>query len=392
MAGPWLAACSPRPPLPNDAYVWQRQWTPALSDAMRQSADVVSRWRVLAGEWEAPSGQSARWRFSEPDWRALVQTRRPVIAVFRLDGQRPEWDAAAVSAAIAQRLDLWRVRGVNVAGVEIDHDCATARLPAYAAFLRQLRPRLPADAKLSITVLPAWLNSPALDVLLSLPDESVLQVHAVMQPGKGLFDPTRAQDWARAYARRTQRPWRIALPAYGSRVVWTSSGRIAAVESEQPLLTGDAMASELVAPPAQVQDFVNIVEAAPPPGLAGLAWFRLPSRDDRRAWSLRAWHAVLARQPLRSELKLTAAPVSAGLYDLWLSNSGNADAALPAALRWPSACQAADGAGGYLLDYDATGMLLRRAQPGLLPPSAKRRVGWLRCPALNPKKDLHVQA
>ncbi|POZ60277.1 DUF3142 domain-containing protein [Chromobacterium alticapitis] len=385
-----LSACDHGTPLPNDAYVWQRQWTPELKDAIRDNADVVRQWRVLAGEREARPKQAEPWRYTEPDWPALLSSRRPVIAVFRLNGQAPPGNQDA--SAIIGRFRQWQARGAMLAGIEIDHDCASSRLPAYAAFLRELRRQLPAAATLSITALPTWLDSPALESLLAAPDESVLQVHAVMQPRRGLFDPEQAQDWAMAYAKRAPRPWRIALPAYGSRVVWDQAGRIAAVESERSLLIADGLASELIAPPEQVMDFVKKMEAAPPRGLAGLVWFRLPTGQDRRAWSQSTWHAALARQPLFSKLEITATPAASGLYDLWLSNSGNADAPLPAALRWPASCLAADGAGGYALDYDAAGMLLRRVQPGLLQPGAKRRTGWLRCPALDPKKDIHVQA
>ena len=49
-----LAACERNaPPLPNDAYVWQRRWTPALNHALADSADMLRAWRVLAAELRA---------------------------------------------------------------------------------------------------------------------------------------------------------------------------------------------------------------------------------------------------------------------------------------------------------------------------------------------------
>jgi len=56
---------------------------------------------------------------------------------------------------------------VPVAGVEIDHDCATARLSAYARFLSILRARLDRTVPLSITALPAWLSAPEVDEVFS---------------------------------------------------------------------------------------------------------------------------------------------------------------------------------------------------------------------------------
>ena len=42
-----LAACGrPEADLPDDAYVWQRSWTPPVSQALANNADVVRAWRV----------------------------------------------------------------------------------------------------------------------------------------------------------------------------------------------------------------------------------------------------------------------------------------------------------------------------------------------------------
>ncbi|MDA4569495.1 DUF3142 domain-containing protein, partial [Escherichia coli] len=70
-------------------------------------------------------------------------------------------------------------------------------------FLTALKNRLEPGTPLSITALPTWLNSPDLDALLKVPDESVLQVHAVLNPTQGLFDAKRAQAWISAFAGRT---------------------------------------------------------------------------------------------------------------------------------------------------------------------------------------------
>ena len=46
-----LSACGKPPPdLSNDAYVWQRQWTPAVQQALSGGADAVQAWRVLIAE------------------------------------------------------------------------------------------------------------------------------------------------------------------------------------------------------------------------------------------------------------------------------------------------------------------------------------------------------
>src|SRR6266851_1133809 len=68
---------------PNDAYVWQRRWTPAVADALAKSSDLIRAWRVLVAEADA----RGNWSFASVDWTALQRSNRPVIFVARIDGQ-----------------------------------------------------------------------------------------------------------------------------------------------------------------------------------------------------------------------------------------------------------------------------------------------------------------
>ncbi|WP_254595217.1 DUF3142 domain-containing protein [Achromobacter pulmonis] len=383
-----LAACERAlPPLPNDAYVWQRRWTPALVQALNESADVLRSWRVLAAELRA----DGVWFEAAPDLAALAATGRPVVLVLRLDGRVGALREAEIAARATATLAVWRNAGIALAGLEIDYDCATARLPAYTALLTTLKTRLPPDLPLSITALPTWLDSPALAGLLAVPDETVLQVHAVSNPAQGLlFDAAHARAWLDAYAQRTGKPWRVALPAYGSRVAWDEQGQIVAVESERPALMPGGRSAELLAAPGTVAAFVGALDRARPARLAGIVWFRLPTQADTRAWSLRTWRAVLARQPLAPALAVAINPPdSGGARDVLLANRGNADMPLPFMVRLDARCAAADGINGYTLEYDREGRYLRRAQDGLLRAGAERAIGWIRCDS--PTPSLHVQ-
>ena len=387
-------------PLPDDAYVWQRKWTPEVAGALRASADLVRGWHVLAAEY-VKAGGGYRWAHAVIDWQALTAARQPVTAVFRIDGRIVRWDDAQFIASIAATLRAWREHGVMPAGVEIDYDCGTARLAAYAGFLRALRPALDPAMRLSITALPAWLGSAELDDLLASNDESVLQLHAVMNPTEGLFDPDRAYEWMSQFARRTHKPWRVALPTYGTRVTWNAEGRIVAIESEHSALYPGGIAHELIAAPKTLAAFVARIDREPPRGLTGIAWFRLPTAADARAWSLTTWRAVLSRVELSEHIDVLARPQGdepAGrsmdaLYDVLLSSTGNADAELPGIVRIPGACSAADGINGYTLAYDAQGMSLRRTHRGLLRAGTQINIGWLRCSA-DPKSGItfHVES
>jgi hypothetical protein len=277
-------------------------------------------------------------------------------------------------------LDTWREHGLNLAGMEVDHDCATARLPAYAHFLAALHARMNSGERLSITALPTWLGSADLDGVLAQADEAVLQVHAVQSPRAGLFNPSTARAWMADFAGRTHKPWRVALPAYGTRVSWDEQGRIATIESERPTLVSGADASELFADPQVMQRFVAAMESDAPRGLVGIAWFRLPTDDDRRAWSMATWRAVLARIPLKASLLGVArSRSSAAWQDLVLINAGNADVSLPSLVRVNAACDTADGINGYSLQRTAHGLFLQRTQGGLLRAGHQLNIGWLRC-------------
>ena len=81
-----VAACGKTDPaLDNDAYVWQRRWTPAVTAAMTDSADLVRAWRVLAAD-VAPDG---KWSDATPALPALAAAGRPAIMVLRFDGRGP---------------------------------------------------------------------------------------------------------------------------------------------------------------------------------------------------------------------------------------------------------------------------------------------------------------
>ena len=382
-----LAAChSPLPPLRHDVYVWQRAWTPAVHEAMQASAGAIAQWRVLAAE----SGRSGRLRAIGADRAALRASGKPVVLVVRIDGQLPQGNERQLRDDTLAVWRDWQGSGVRLAGMEIDHDCGTARLPAYAQFLADLHAQLGPQTMLSITALPAWMASPALDRVLAQVDQSVLQVHAVSNPREGLFDAAQARRWAAEYAKRSDKPFLVALPDYGSRVSWDAQGRLSSVASEAAVLDARDDARELLAMPAQVAGLLRQWRDGRPSNLVGIAWFRLPTSQDRRAWSLPTWLAVLRGQPLSPRLVAASrASGTPGAPNIRLENLGRTDAPLPSRIRLPSACTLADGVNGYRLQRQADSLWLQRLQPGLLHPGELRNVGWARCAIEG--ESLHVE-
>jgi hypothetical protein len=370
----------PRAPLPHDAYIWQRAWTPPVIAAAQRSADLVRAWRVLVAE----ADRSGRWSKANVSWDALAGTRRPVIAVFRVDGRLDEIRMPGLLDQITATFDALPAKP---AGVEIDYDCPTSKLATYTNFLTSLRQRLAAPIKLSITALPSWMNGGALDRLAAPLDELVLQVHAVDDPHRGLFDPAQAETWVRHFALRIGRPFRVALPAYDVHVTWANNGTLAAVEGERPLLTGAAPGQTLRAAPETILDFLHALQRDAPETLAGIVWFRLPTDADRRAWSLETWRAVVTDRLPPTQLSATlVATDTPNLWTVTLSNDGAVDAALPHRVLLDPACEMADSANGFHL-VSGTPLALE-AGDGRLRPHGTRVIGWARC--TQPQSHLHV--
>lgn len=236
---------------------------------------------------------------------------------------------------------------------------------------------LPATLKLSITALPAWLDSPELPGLLAVVDSSVLQVHAVSSPEHGLFDPAQAKQWTGRWSRITAKPFYLALPAYGIALL-PGDGGAPIVESEVPL-ERVGQRRELLADPHQLSTLASQLRAEPPPHLAGLIWFRLPLKGDRRAWSLATLRAVARGDRLASQLELNLFSHD-GLYDIAVSNRGNLDGGLPERVTLAvTECDAVDALNGYAVQQTPGQLSFTRLKDGRLPAEAERTLGWARC-------------
>jgi hypothetical protein len=369
-------ASASRRTLPQDAYVWQRKWTPALRVALNQSSDLVHAWRVLA----AYSDVGGHLQSVAVDWKALKSSGRPVIAVVRINGQLAHYNDDQLLADLDGLLSQWRQMGAPIAGLEIDHDCGVARLAAYAKFLVRVRTRLDRTIPLSITALPAWMSSPELDSVFAPTSEVVLQVHMVQNPRAGLFNAEQARRWIQELSHRTDKPFRVALPAYGVRVTRRQDGSLLAVESEEPLLAGGYSATELVVSPEDVSTLLRDLERDPPASLSGIVWFRLPVAGDVRAWSPETWRAVVLGKPLEPRVEaLVEKSVIPGMNNIVLINNGDVDGRLPRTIDLPASCTIADGINGYTLAHSPSGLSIERQQDGLLPGHQRRLIGWMRC-------------
>ena len=381
------SACTPPPahPLDHEAYLWQRQWTPAIATSLDAMRGDFTGWRVLAAE----STTAGDLIDASPRLDLLARSAKPVIAVLRLNGSRPPPSLDRIAQRVDEIAAAWRAAGVSVSGIEIDHDCATARLEAYADLLASLRTHLPAGLKLSITALPTWIGAPALVRVLAQVDTSVLQVHAIAAPHAGagetgLFDAPQAQRWIEAYAGVARKPFRVALPAYGLRVGFGDDDAAIAVEAEMPRTIDSERARELRADPVAVSALLRTLARAHPAQLAGIVWFRLPGEDDRRAWSIATLHAVIAGTELKSDFGVRTQAAIDGAADIVLANRGTLDASLPALIEVAGKeCVAADALDGFRVEKSAAGWRFFSTTDAILRAGHERRIGWARCTSID---------
>ena len=104
-------------------------------------------------------------------------TRGDIWVVYRAHTLR--WPEAVYSQLLGQ-VQRWRDAGNPVVGIQIDFDARTQYLHEYASFLRDLRQRLPAGLKLSITGLLDWSSNAdpaAIAQLKGVVDEVVVQTY-----------------------------------------------------------------------------------------------------------------------------------------------------------------------------------------------------------------------
>ena len=355
----------------DEAYIWQRLWTPELSQAVVAQRALFSRYRVLGAQHIA----GTQWAEPAIDLAALKASALPVVLVIRLPGAAPLLSAEQLAGKIAEIRTRWLSGGVTSTRVEIDFDCAEAQLDRYRLQLLALRALLAKDLSLDITALPAWLKAPGLPALLAATDRVTLQVHSVLAPKRGLFDPRLAEFWIRQFALLSGKPFAIALPAYGAKLLLDGDGKVIGVEHEAELGRAHASALELLTSPESVRALIDALNVRPVARLEASVWFRLPLPSDARAWAPVTLAAVIKKEVLRAKIRADYVANSAGGFDVRLSSVGNLNAASALRFAVNPKCSG-DGVAGYR--YSAGVFSTNLAVE--LKPGTSRIIGWLRCP------------
>lgn len=154
--------------------------------------------------------------------------------------QFEQTDEAALAASVAEAYleDVARASqdGARVAGIQLDIDAPTRLLGRYAKVLRLLRAAVPQGTKLSVTGLPSWMDSVALDLVLREVDFWIPQCYGAMIPERldQLTPISSPQNVARtvARARRLNRPFYAGLAAYGYAILYGRDGAIVEVRGD----------------------------------------------------------------------------------------------------------------------------------------------------------------
>jgi hypothetical protein len=386
-------AAQPARPMSQQAYVWQRAWTPAVREAVEASGKDVAGYTVLAAEVSFGSGHLEVARVS-PDWAALERSEQPVGVALRIGpyhGHFAPTDITAKRLVELSTLLLTEARrsGVQPSELQIDFDCAESKLDGYQLWLESIRAAI-APTPLTFTALPSWLKHREFAALARSAGGYVLQVHSLDRP-RSIEAPMTLCDVSAAVraveaAGRIGVPFRVALPTYGYLVAFDEHGQFVGLSAEGPNRDWPASTQvrTLSADPQAVAALVSRWQTARPACMTGLIWYRLPTNDDALNWRMPTLRAVMAGRAPAAVVRAEVRRSEGTLAEVDLQNVGDADAPFNQAvsLHWRGAdLVAADAIGGFERS-EGNGQLILRPSSDLsterLAPGDRRAIGWVR--------------
>ncbi len=379
-------------------YLWQRDWTANVRDSLTWSAQHFGRVCLLAAEIE--------WREPKPvitypqidtDLLCRLQAEHGVAIALavRIGSYSGPFAADApagrvVLDTIHRVIASARAGGLSFDEIQIDFDCADARLDGYRLWLKAMRLEV-GDARLTFTALPSWLNERAFARLADSADGFVLQVHSLPPPRGAevlppLCDPIlarRAVDRAAALGR----PFQVALPTYSYLLAYGPDHRLLKVIADGTAgeLPPGARLRRLDADPTAMADLVRGWTIDRPESLVGITWYRLPVAGEVLNWDRRTLAAAAAGAVHGPDLRLRVERVEPGLREVQLRNEGDADGSHLATIRltWRDGRLIAfDGLNGFTTQPGEANELLiiPTATVNLLPlkPDQQQTIAWLR--------------
>lgn len=391
----------------QEVYVWQRQFTPAVYQAVNAIRSKVDGIAVLAAEisW---SGSMPTLSKSSMSHAQLASTGKNVSLVLRIGpyaGTFSQHDRAAnylveTAAAILKEA---KAGGLTPAELQVDFDCASSKLAGYREWITALRAAV-APTRLIFTALPDWLGRKDFANLARSACGYVLQVHSLEKPSGPdenfqLCDPDRSWAWIEKAA-LVGVPFRVALPTYGYRLAFDPTGKFIALTAEgvSPSWPEGTQVRVVRADAHALAIFAARIAREKPAACGGIIWFRLPVPDDELNWNMTTLEALLGGRIPVSRLGVEARWKSPTLAEIYLVNAGEQDEVLPDKIRtrWSGreSPQMMDGLGGYLAAFnspsrEAIVLIPRAATAGkVIAPGHTRKIGWLH---FNHESDLFTE-
>lgn len=389
-----LSSCSRgvrQTPLPAQAYVWQRVWTPEVSSAV--SSAKFAALHVLAAEVRIKDGKFESVQV-EPDWPALKSSGGRFGAVLRIHASvgRNGWSEPLVNELLTLckgTIRRFENAGVPLTELQLDYDCAESRLADYARVLESLHTDIP----ICITALPAWLRHETARALLALSPDYVLQVHSLHLPKNGGLTGLMDMDETRQAVRRAVEigvPFRVALPTYSCVVEFADDGRVREVHAEDMpagLALGGRKYAVLDSDAYALSELVADWQAHAPELMQAVIWYRLPVSTDRLNWPPELLPKVARGETLKRGWHAEVRRAAEGHHEIVLRQTGDAPDDLPREIlvSWQGDdVEGCDGLRGYALQGHAPGRLgLRLERPerfGRVRSGEERIAGWLRLP------------
>ncbi|MBX7211005.1 MAG: DUF3142 domain-containing protein [Verrucomicrobiaceae bacterium] len=391
-----LTACHrsrrPEVPLTHRAYVWQREWTPAVKAAVEESKSKLAGHVVLGAEitWRSTTARPVR---ATIDWASLGSSCALALRVAPWAGPFDDASAKPVIDEALHLLSEAKAHGVACAELQLDFDCAQKKLAGYERWVRAVRTAIQ-PARLVITTLPVWLDEPEFKTLIAAADSYVLQVHSVLPAKKNelatICDPERARKCVEQ-ANALGRDFEVALSTYSALVGFDAAGKLLGYHFEGPApdWPADAKIMQFRSEPEEMAALVREWRLDRPAHLRGVLWYRLPLATDRQNWKLPQLYAAIEGRPLRHDL--AAASENENPVDVMLINRGEADEPVRAVrVSWDGVqLVASDALPGWRIEPGtqsvtfhpgaaADGGGRRAVAIPALPPGARRSIGWLR--------------
>lgn len=334
----------------NNIYIWQRSWDENIRSAVRDIEPCSSHFIILCGDLKYADNKPAftpvniRWEYFKPG-------KSTVTLAFRINTYASQLftnDSALnqvvidIKEIIDSAISAAQKEGTKIKGIQFDYDCPTSKLDRYEAFLKVCNEKFP-SIPISITALPAWLDSGNFINLVKQTSYYVLQLHSFEKP-KNINEANNIfpRDKAGAYldkASGLNHPYYISLPTYGYEVVFTKEGKFVGLRAENmPTLWGkDIDHGVAMTDPNELIKFIGKIKTNKPKDLLGVCWFRLPLKTDEFNWDIKTLIAVINEKAPSLLFKAEIESSKDGLYNLYIINAGeqNTFRMISFDLSWP---------------------------------------------------------